>query len=133
MGWVVLHLWWMGAKGTRMLTTWVRLVPNKPETIGFASILSIGKDATQKSWKCHIKGKSKKRAGVATVSVGVSIQLYMPIKLLSSREAHLKMIAVGLQAANAILPSSLCVNPMLTLVATLAIFRAMLDNPSVAL
>ena len=42
-------------------------------------------------------------------------------------------MAVGLEAANAILPSSLCADPMLPLVATLAIFQAMLDSPFVAL
>ena len=72
------------------------------------------------------------RVGVAVASVGVGIQQYMPMKLPSSREAYLKVIAVGLEAANAILPSSLCANPMLPLVATLAIYRATLDSPSVA-
>ena len=37
-------------------------------------------------------------------------------------------MAVGLKAANAILPSPLCTNPMLPLVAMLAIFKAMLDS-----
>ena len=41
-------------------------------------------------------------------------------------------MAVGLEAANAILPSLLCANPMLPLVGTLAIFQAMLDSPFVA-
>ena len=34
-----------------------------------------------KSWKHHVKGKGKKRAGVAAVSMGDSIQLYLPMKL----------------------------------------------------
>ena len=63
---------------------------------------------------------------------GGGIQLYMPMKLSLSREAHLKGMAVSLEATNAILPSLLCADPMLPLVATLAIFRAMLDSPSVA-
>ena len=42
-------------------------------------------------------------------------------------------MAAGLEAANAILPSPLCANPMLPLVATLAILKAMLDSPFVAL
>ena len=102
------------------------------EAIGFACILTIGEDATPNSWKHHGKGNGKKRAGVAVASVGVGIQLYTPVKLLSFREAHLKAMAVGLEAANAILPSFLCADPMLPLVATLAIFRATQDSPSVA-
>ena len=42
-------------------------------------------------------------------------------------------MAVGLEAANAVLTSSLCTNPMLPLVGTLAIFKATLDSPFVAL
>ena len=42
-------------------------------------------------------------------------------------------MAVGLEATNAILLSSLCTNPMLPLVGTLAIFQATLDSPFVAL
>ena len=62
----------------------------KPETVGFASILSIGDDAVPKSKKCHGKGKGKKRAGVAGASVGVGIQPYMPVKLSSSGELILR-------------------------------------------
>ena len=57
---------------------------------------------------------------------------YTPIKVPSSWDAHLQAMAVGLEAANAILPSSLCANPMLPLVGTLAIFQATLDSPFVA-
>ena len=57
----------------------------------------------------------------------------MPVKLPLSREAYLKVIAVGLEATNTVLPSTLCADPMLPLVATLAIFTAILDSPSVAL
>ena len=57
----------------------------------------------------------------------------MPIKVPSSRDAHLQAIAVSLEAANAVLPSSLCANPMLPLVGMLAIFQAMLDSLFVAL
>ena len=103
------------------------------EAIGFASILTIGEDAAPKSQKCHGKGNGKNRAGVAAASIGVGIQLYKPVKLPLSREAHLKAMVVGLKAANAILPSSLCADPMLPLAATVAIFRAMLDSPSIAL
>ena len=101
------------------------------QTIGFASILTISEDIVPKGKKLHGKGKGKKRAGVAAVSTGAGIQPYMPIKLSSSREAHLKAMAVSLEAANAVLPSSLYTDPMLPIVATLAIFRAMLDSPSV--
>ena len=57
----------------------------------------------------------------------------MPIKVPLSRDAHLQAMAVGLEATNAILPSPLCTDPMLPLVATLAIFKATLDNPFVVL
>ena len=83
--------------------------------------------------KCHGKLKGKKRAGVGVASMGVGFQPYTPIKLPSSREAHLKVLAVGLKATNAIVHSPLSADPMLPLVATLAIFRATLDSPLVAL
>ena len=102
------------------------------KAMGFASILTIGQDTVPKSWKCHSNGKAKKRAGVAVASAGVVIQPYMPVKLALSREAHLKVMAVGLEAINAIVPSSLCVDPMIPLVATMAIFSATLDSPSIA-
>ena len=84
-----------------------------------------------KGKKYHGKGKGKKRAGVAVVSLGVGVQPYMPMKLLSSRDAHLKAMAVGLEATNAVF--SLCVDPIFPLAATLAIFRGTLDSPSVVL
>ena len=98
----------------------------------FASILTFSNDLTSRAKKCYYKGKGKKRAGVAVASVGADVQPYMPVKLPSSRQAYLKAIAVGLEAANTILPFPLCANPMLPLVATLAIFKATLDSPSVA-
>ena len=55
------------------------------------------------------------------VSIGADILPYTPVKLPSSKEAYIKAIAVGLDIANAILPS-LCAYPMLPLAATLAIF-----------
>ena len=58
---------------------------------------------------------------------------YTPVKVPSSRDAHLQAMAVGLEAANTVLPSSLCTNLMLPLVGTLTIFQAMLDSPFVAL
>ena len=57
----------------------------------------------------------------------------MPIKIPSSRGTHLQAMVIGLEAANGILPSSLCANPMLPLVGMLAIFKATLDSPFVAL
>ena len=45
-------------------------------------------------------------------------QPYMPMKVPLSRDAHLQAMAVSLEAANAVLPSPLCANPMLPLVAT---------------
>ena len=41
-------------------------------------------------------------------------------------------MAVRLEAANAVLPSSLCADPMLPLAGTLAIFQATLESPFVA-
>ena len=52
----------------------------------------------------------------------------MPMKVPSSRDAHLQEMAVSLEATNAILPSLLCANPMLPLVAMLTIFKATLDS-----
>ena len=56
----------------------------------------------------------------------------MPVKVPSSWDAHLQAMVVSLEAANAVLPSSLCTNPMLPLVGTLAIFQVTLDSPFVA-
>ena len=70
---------------------------------------------------------------MAVASTGACIEPYMPVKLPSSKEAHLQVMTVGLEAANAVLPSPLCADPMLPLVTMLAIFRAMLDSPLVAL
>ena len=56
----------------------------------------------------------------------------MPTKVPLSRDAYLQAIAVFLEAGNAILPSSLCTDPMLPLVGMLAIFKATQDSPFVA-
>ena len=85
-----------------------------------------------KGKKHHSKGKGKKRGGVAVAFSGAGIQPYTPMKLPSSRDAHLKAMLVGLEAANTILPSSLYADPMVPLAATLAIFREPLDSLSVA-
>ena len=73
-------------------------------------------------------GKGKKSERVATVSGPT----YTPVKVPLSRDAHLKAMAVDLEAANTVLHSSLCANPMLPLAGMLAIFQAMLDSPFVA-
>ena len=57
----------------------------------------------------------------------------MPIKVPFSRDVHLQMMVVGLEATNAVLPSSLCADPMFPLAGTLAIFKATLESPFVAL
>ena len=75
-----------------------------------------------------MKGKGKKSKRVATVGGPT----YTPVKVPSSRDAHLQAMAVGLEAANAVLPSSLCADPMLPLAGMLTIFKAMLDSPFVA-
>ena len=86
--------------------------------VGFASVLTMDQDATSKKKKPHTNGKGKKRLRVATMGG----PMYMPVKVPSSRDAHLQAMAVGWEAAYAILPSSLCTDPMLPLVGTLAIF-----------
>ena len=53
------------------------------------------------------------------------------MKLPSLKEAHIKAMAVSLEATNTVLPSSLCADPILPLVATLAIFKATLDSHSI--
>ena len=58
--------------------------------------------------------------------------MYTPIKVPLSQDAHLKAMVVGLEATNAILPLSLCANPMLPLAGMLAIFQAMLESLFVA-
>ena len=81
-----------------------------------------------KSWKCHGKGKDKRKAKVAAASTRAGVQPYTPIKLPLSRDAYLQVIAVSLEAANAVLPSPLCTDPMLPLVAMITIFKATLDS-----
>ena len=73
-------------------------------------------------------GKGKKIEQVAMVGGPT----YMPVKLPSSWDTHLQAMVVDLEAANAVLPSSLCTDPMLPLAGMLAIFQAMLDSPFVA-
>ena len=78
----------------------------------------MGQDATFKRWK-HLKnGKGKKSLRVVTVGG----PMYMPVKVPFSRNAHLQVMAVGLEAANALLPLSLCADPILPLAGMLAIF-----------
>ena len=103
------------------------------ETMGFSGMITIGKGAAVLGEKHYSKEKGKKGAGVVMVYRGVFVQPYMPIKLPLPRKAHIKEMAVCLEAANITLPSSLYADPMLPLVATLAIFKAILDSQSVAL
>ena len=84
----------------------------------------MDQDVVSKKQKPHSKGKGKKRLPVATVGR----LTYTPIKIPLSRDAHLLAMAVGLEDANAILPSPLCTDPMLPLVGMLAIFGAKLDS-----
>ena len=97
--------------------------------MGFASVLTVGRDATPRRYHHSKKGKGKKRERVATVGGPT----YTPMKVPSSRDTHLQAMAVGLEAANAILPSSLCSNLMLPLAGTLTIFQVTLDSQFVAL
>ena len=69
---------------------------------------------------------------MAAASTGVGrFQPYTPMKLPSSKDAHLQAMMVGLEATNAVLPSPLCIDPMLPLAAMLTVFRATLDSPLV--
>ena len=88
----------------------------------------MDQDAMSKKKKPHTKGKGKKMLRVATVGG----PMYTPIKVPLSRDAHLQAMAVGLEAANAIMPSSLCTDPLIPLAGTLAIFQATLDSLFVA-
>ena len=54
------------------------------------------------------------------------------MKVPSSRDTHLQAMVVSLEAADSVLPSSLCANPMLPLAGTFAIFKASLDSQFVA-
>ena len=98
------------------------------KAVGFASILTMDQDVASKKKKPYAKGKGKKRLQVATVGGPV----YTPVKVPLSRDAHLQPMADGLEAANAVLPSSLCTNLMLPLAGMLAIFKATLESPFVA-
>ena len=118
----------MGAKGTHPPTTWMIHKSGKAEVVGFVSILTIGWDATSKIWK-HLKnGKGKNSLQVVTVDRF----MYTPVKVPSSWDAHLQAMVVCLEATNAILPSSLCADPLLPLEGKLAIFKATLDSPFIA-
>ena len=44
-------------------------------------------------------------------------------------DAHLQAMVVGLEAANAVLPLSLCADPMLPLVGMLTIFKSYTGQP----
>ena len=105
------------------------LLEGQDEAVSFASVLTVGLDAMSKRYWHPMMGKGKKSERVATVGRPT----YMPVKFPSSWDAHLQAMAVGLEATNAILSSSLCTNPMLPLAGMLAIFQAMLDSPFVAL
>ena len=78
----------------------------------------MDQDDKSRKTKPHTKGKGKKRLQVATVGR----PMYTLVKVPSSRDAHLQVMVVSLEAANAVLPSSLCANPMLPLVGTLTTF-----------
>ena len=93
--------------------------------------MAVGAEAEPKDKKYHGKGKGKKRAGVAAASTRAGVPPYMPMKLPLFREAYLKAMMVGLDAANNILPFPLCANPKLPLATTVAIFKVTLDSPSI--
>ena len=78
----------------------------------------MGQYTMSKRWMHHTKGKGKKRLRVATVDGPT----YMPVKVPSFWDAHFQVMAVSLEATNAVLPLSLCANPMLPLAGMLAIF-----------
>ena len=96
---------------------------------GFVSILTVGQDATPKRYRHPMTGKGNKSERVAIQWAGQHICL---LKSLHPGTPIMQAMVVGLEAANAVLPSSLCANPMLPLAGMLAIFQAMLDSPFVA-
>ena len=77
--------------------------------------------------KTIVKGKAREGLEWPWYLQGQMLR-HKPCEASLSWEAHIKVIVVGLEAANAILLSPLCVNPMLSLKATLAIFKATLDS-----
>ena len=96
--------------------------------MSFASIVTISNRAVVQGKRCYKKGKGRKGARGDTALAGADTKSYTPEKLPLFRESHIKAMVVGLEATNAILPSPLCANPILPLVATLAVFKAMLDS-----
>ena len=68
---------------------------------------------------------------MAVASARVDAKTYTFFKLPLPKETHIEAVAVGLENANAILPSQLFLDPMLPLVAILAIFKSTLDSNSV--
>ena len=101
--------------------------------MGFSSMTTIGKGTVAQSKKYSSKGKGRKKTWVTMASLGESGHPYMPVKLPSFKEAHIKSRVAGLTTRIAALSSTLCADPMLHLVATLAIFKTTLDSPSVVL
>ena len=101
------------------------------KSMGFASIMNVSNGAIVQCKKCRNKGKGRKGAGVATLSTGANAKAFMPVKLISSRESHVKAMAVDLEDTNAILPSPLYIDAFLPLVVFLAIFMATLDSDSI--
>ena len=105
---------------------------NQSEAIEFSSIMTIGNDAMLKARSATARGKARRGLEWLQHPWRGGFQPYSPVKLPSSREALLKAMVVGLEATNAILPSPLYTDPLLSLVAILAIFKATLDSPSIA-
>ena len=99
--------------------------------MGFTSILVIGNRAAVLAQKCHSRGKGKGSAKVTAVSTEADAKVHMPMKLPSSKQVYIKTMAVGLEVTNVILPSPMCADSRLHLLAPLAIFKAMLDSDSV--
>ena len=114
----VLHLQLMRAKGAHPPITWMMHPLGKPKWSALLASLTMDQDDKSKKMKPHIKEKGKKRLRVATVGRPT----YTPVKVPLSRDAHLQVMAVGLEAANGFLPSSLCADPMLPLAGMLTIF-----------
>ena len=72
--------------------------------MAFTSMMTIGNGAAAIAKKYLSQAKGRKEAKVAIRSTRVDKKSYMAVKLVTPREAHKKVIVVGLEAINAVLP-----------------------------
>ena len=75
--------------------------------MGFASLMNISKWAMALSQNHYNNGIVRIGAKMALSTSRADAKIYMIVELPSFREAYIKAMAVGLEGANAILPSPL--------------------------